>query len=307
MIEQPKAPTVSVGLAVYNEERYVRSAVESILAQTYEDFELIISDNASADRSYQVCEEYAQSDSRVRLYRNDRNLGAAPNFNRLYELGRGKYFKWAFSDDLLLPRFLEATVAVLEADDSAVSCMTRAANIDEHGNRFGHRGTDPLWSSDTKSERLLGALRGNRMAIHGVSRVSALDRTVLHGSFADSDGNLMVELALQGRIAIVDEELYQIRSHPSKSTVQLKDPRRRQGFYNTDKLRRASTPTVTSIVEHLKSVSRHVDNPASRVALGGRVLAWYIVHRPRHVLGDIRTVLKSGTVRLLPGSKPVSA
>ena len=85
---------VSIGLPVYNGEKYLEQALISILSQTYTDFELIISDNASTDRTQAICREYAAKDPRIRYYCNEENLGAAPNHNRVFELASGEYFKW---------------------------------------------------------------------------------------------------------------------------------------------------------------------------------------------------------------------
>ena len=301
-------PTVSIGLAVFNGASFVGEAIESILDQTWQDLELIISDNASVDDSFSICTEYARHDDRIRLYRNELNVGAAPNFNRMFHLARGKYFKWAFHDDVLLPRFLEATVAVLDADPSVVTCMTRAVRVDERRVRIGESVTDALWESDNASERLVGILRElKRMAIHGVSRVSSLERTALHGSYADSDVNLLAELALLGRIVVVDEELYQIRIHSEKSTVKFKDPRERQEFFNTDRLRRATTPTITSIVDHLRAIARHEKHLPLRLRYARIVLFWYLANRPRAVLGDLRVIAYRFLGRSGGRSKPVSA
>ena len=79
-------PRVSIGLPVCNGENYLKQALDSIMAQTYTDFELIISDNASTDRTAQICKEYANRDPRIRYYRNEKNLGAARNFNYVFEL-----------------------------------------------------------------------------------------------------------------------------------------------------------------------------------------------------------------------------
>ena len=104
------APKVSIGIAVFNGENFLESALRSILAQTFEDFELIISDNASTDRTADICEQYASQDGRVLYLRQPANLGAQPNYNLLVGQARGRYFKWAAHDDMLAPTFLERCV-----------------------------------------------------------------------------------------------------------------------------------------------------------------------------------------------------
>ena len=122
-------PAVSVGLPVYNGERYLAEAIESVLRQTFADFELVISDNASTDRTAEICRSFARADGRVRYHRNEANLGALPNFNRVFDLGRGRYFKWAAHDDVLRPELLRRCVDVLEDNRDAVVCESDALSL----------------------------------------------------------------------------------------------------------------------------------------------------------------------------------
>src|SRR5689334_17075101 len=96
-------PLLSIGLFVYNGERFIEKALDSILSQTFRDFELIISDNASTDHTGDICQAYAKRDDRIRYYRNQKNMGAGWNVRRVCELATGKYFKWAAADDMLEP------------------------------------------------------------------------------------------------------------------------------------------------------------------------------------------------------------
>jgi glycosyltransferase involved in cell wall biosynthesis len=92
-------PKVSIGVPVFNGENYLAQALESILAQDFADFEVIISDNCSTDKTPEICTSFAKRDSRVKYFRNDSNIGASPNYNRTFELSRGEYFKWCAHDD----------------------------------------------------------------------------------------------------------------------------------------------------------------------------------------------------------------
>ena len=93
-------PRLSIGLPVYNGEDFLAESLDSLLGQTYEDFELIISDNASTDGTADICRRYEKQDSRIRYIRQPRNLGCAPNHNVLVQYARGELFKWASHDDL---------------------------------------------------------------------------------------------------------------------------------------------------------------------------------------------------------------
>src|ERR1700734_92340 len=124
---------VSLGLPVHNGERFVKHAIQSVLDQTFTDFELIISDNASTDSTPDICEEFARQDSRVRYIRQEINIGAKANFNRVFEYSRGEYFKWVAADDVCGPRYLELTVAELDADPSVVLAHTLSRTINGKG------------------------------------------------------------------------------------------------------------------------------------------------------------------------------
>ena len=112
---EERVPTVSVGLPVFNGARYLAEAVESILGQTLEDLELVISDNGSTDATEELCRGYAADDRRVRYVRQPRNRGASWNFNEVFWLSRGRYFHWHPHDDVLEPAFLRLCVEALEA------------------------------------------------------------------------------------------------------------------------------------------------------------------------------------------------
>ena len=127
---------ISIGLPVYNGEDFLRATIDSILAQTFKNFELIISDNASTDSTEAICREYAAKDKRIHYYRNEHNLGAAPNYNRVFELSTGKYFKWAAHDDLYAPEYLEQCVKVLENNPSIVLCYSPVIFIDNQGKQL---------------------------------------------------------------------------------------------------------------------------------------------------------------------------
>jgi glycosyltransferase involved in cell wall biosynthesis len=113
MAKSMSKPLISAGLAVYNGEKYLSELLESVIAQTFSDFELIISDNASTDRTADICAQFAQQDSRVRYYRNSTNIGAHKNFNRAFSLGEGKYSIWMSHDDVFEPTHFEKCLGVL--------------------------------------------------------------------------------------------------------------------------------------------------------------------------------------------------
>lgn len=112
-----KNPTVSIGMPVYNGAKYIIEALDSLLTQTYTDFELIISDNASTDETQSICEEYARKDKRIRYIRQNENMGAAKNFQVVLDESVGEYFMWAAHDDRRDKLFLELCMNVLNENE----------------------------------------------------------------------------------------------------------------------------------------------------------------------------------------------
>jgi glycosyltransferase involved in cell wall biosynthesis len=212
-------PRLSIGLAVYDGEHFIRQTIDSLLAQTYRNFTLIISDNASGDRTESICRDYAERDARVRYYRNASNRGLVWNVNRVVELADGEYFKWAAHDDICAPSFVERCVEVLDRTPSAVLCYTDAVIIDEHGRRVHEYEDLCQATSDAAHERFQIALNnfGLSNPLYGVVRTSALRRTRMIGAYIASDAVLIAELALLGKIIKVPERLFYRRDHPQKA------------------------------------------------------------------------------------------
>src|SRR2546425_2356723 len=168
-----RRPRVSVGMPVYNGERYLAEAVDSLLAQTYEDFELIICDNASTDRTGEIARSYAARDTRVRYARNEKNLGAGGNFRRGFALASGEYFRWAASDDVCAPQSLARCVEVLDQEPAAVLAYPSTRFIDEHGRVTGECYDDRLHLQASRaSERFRQVLErlGLCNAVYGLMR-----------------------------------------------------------------------------------------------------------------------------------------
>ena len=125
---------VSVILPVYNGENFVREAIESVLGQTWRDFEFLILDNASTDRTPQICRAYADRDTRIRYYRHPKNLGAAANHNAGFQLSAGEYVKYIAHDDVWEPTLLEKSVRILDENPGVILVYPKTVLIDEMGN-----------------------------------------------------------------------------------------------------------------------------------------------------------------------------
>lgn len=216
-------PRVSIGLPVYNGERFLKEALDSLLAQTYTDFELIISDNASTDGTEQICRMYAVQDQRVRYYRNAKNVGVGPNFNRVFELSTGDYFKWASADDLCKPEHLSRCLDVLENDGSVVLACSKTAFIDASGRTLDI--TDPGWNlrSEAAHERLRYVIRAGHWVNphYGLIRTSALSKTRLIPTYPGGDYRFLAELSLRGKFVEIPERLFLRRIHPKAASQNL--------------------------------------------------------------------------------------
>ena len=105
-----ESPVVSIGLPVYNGESFVSEAIQCVLDQTFSDWELVICDNASTHRTVEICRQFADRDSRIRIYQNARNMGVCFNYSEVFRLSRARYFKWMAHDDLFKPRLIEACI-----------------------------------------------------------------------------------------------------------------------------------------------------------------------------------------------------
>lgn len=221
---RPPPPRVSVGVPVYNGERFVGRTLNGVLAQSFGDFELIISDNGSTDRTESICREYAARDARVRYSRFDVNQGVVRNFNRCVELARGELFHWQAADDLIAPTFLEKCVAALDADPSVVLAFARSQIIDEDDrpkrvNDYDADADNPR--PEVRFSRVinLDVRRHCAQEVYGVIRTAALRSTPLYEPFVRTDSILLARLALLGRFRAVEEPLFLNREHDERSVA----------------------------------------------------------------------------------------
>lgn len=219
-------PLVTIGLPVYNSERYVSESIDSLLGQTFRDFVLVISDNASTDRTADICQRYAKADPRVQYHRNPVNIGNPRNFNRVFALTKTPYLKWSTADDWWAPTFLEKALQVVESDPSVVLCYPQAVLVDgESGTRTDYHDCLHLVQDDPAAR--FSFLLSNIQKAHqhlGVIRTSALARTHLLGVHVGSDINLLAELTLYGKFYELPERLFFRRFHKDSGSWRRTDP-----------------------------------------------------------------------------------
>jgi glycosyltransferase involved in cell wall biosynthesis len=232
-------PRVSIGIPVYNGEEFLGEALDALLNQSYTNFELIISDNASTDRTADICERYQKRDSRIRYVRQPRNIGMIANHNFLVGEARGEFFKWASHDDLYAPNYLECCVTALDEHPSAVLAHSAGVLLNPAGERIGVISSPEGTASPQAVERMRARLfDGKGDWIYSVMRIATLRRTPLHPTYHGVEKTLITELALHGPFYQVPEESYFRRDHPYKQHratrdwSALLDPRRANRLRN---------------------------------------------------------------------------
>jgi glycosyltransferase involved in cell wall biosynthesis len=231
--------TVAIGMPVWNGEAFLSEAIEAILAQTYGDLELVISDNASTDATAEICHSYAKHDARIRYIRQQTNIGSAPNHNEVFRRSTCRYFKWAAHDDVLAPRFVEECVRILDYDEAVVLCSPATVLINEEGSPLpysaehnamvdssGHKWPlspekNPGLMSEDSADRFAAVLLNMSLCleIFGLMRRSALAKTSLQASHVGADKVVLAALSLIGRFYLLEETLFYRRCHPGQFSM----------------------------------------------------------------------------------------
>lgn len=290
-----KTPRVTIGVPVYNGEAFLGAAIASIAAQTFQDYEVIISDNASCDATEAICREYAARDARVRYVRNERNVGAARNFCQLVTLASGEYFKSANADDLCDPPLVAQCVAVLDAHPEVVLCYGKTTLIDDKGNSLGRYEDNLDLRQPRAADRFRLARRQMKLVniLQGVMRTSALRQTGQLGAYFASDLVLVPELTLYGQFHELSEFLFYRRMHAGASSSittvegewQYWDPLAGQG-------RKAPASTWRHHYEYARAVRRSPLPVGEKLELLLSVLRYAIADR-EDLLLELRQTVSS--------------
>jgi glycosyltransferase involved in cell wall biosynthesis len=228
------SPKVSIGLPVYNGENYIAEAIQLILAQTYTDFELIISDNASTDNTAEICAYFIAIDSRIHYFRNSENLGAGRNYDICFHKSRGEYFKWAAHDDMIRDDFLIETVTLLDNNPKAVLCGFNPEIVSANGTPkrtiLVHKTS---FASEQPSVRYKTAVNNGMLWLYffGLFRRSALVGSQLHGTFQASDQALLAEIVLRGHFIQSDESIFRFRRHKNNYSTSTYKDRKAAGIW----------------------------------------------------------------------------
>lgn len=198
---------VSIGMPVYNGEKFIRKALDSLLAQKFTDFEILISDNASTDATRNICEEYRQRDARIKYIRQEENIGPVENFKFVYDNTTADYFMFAAVDDLWNENYIDHMCRLLDYDEDAALAFSdfEIKNID---------GDDSVpidvSSSLSKSPFIRYMIRLFDMQphlIYGLFRRKYFQSTSFE-KFDFFDVQFGLSIVLQGKIRVANARLY---------------------------------------------------------------------------------------------------
>ncbi len=287
-------PKVSIGLPVYNGENFVAEAIESVLNQTFPDFELVISDNGSTDGTRRICEYYAALDKRIRYHRIERNQGAAWNFNHTFELSSGEYFKWLAHDDLIEPQFLERCVQVLDENPTVVLCYSQVRVVDEDASFIEDYDVTLSTDSPNLRERFRASLLEWQLCfdIFGLVRTCVLRRIGLMGNYGHADGVMLTRLVLIGPFHKVQERLMLSRRHRQQSMRIYgyegggNDYHRYAVWFDPKHSGRKTYPNWRMAWEYYRSIWETPLKLSDRVVFHGYMLRW-MRSRARNLLSDL--------------------
>jgi hypothetical protein len=289
-------PTVSIGLPVYNGERYLERAVRSILDQDFQDFELIIADNASDDATGAISERLAASDPRVRYHRNAENIGAARNFCLAFELARGRYFKWAAYDDWLEPTYLTRCVDVLDREPGTVLVFPGTNLYDESGSLLKQYRHPAGLTSEQVTQRFFHSLWNWKYAtaIFGLVRTEDLRKTRLLEPYKGSDRILFSELVLLGGVRELSDHLFN-----STETLSVRQGRG-NAWWTAQAQNRPTFDRWRLLGDYVALVARTPRfTIIQRLGMTGAVFAFFCRQWPRRALYDeLRAGARYGWRRL---------
>ena len=277
-----RCPRVTVGVPVFNGESFLAGALDSLLNQTFSDCEIVISDNASTDRTEEIGRAYAASNPRIRYYRSDANRGAAWNHNRVFELARGEYFKWNSVDDLCAPEFLARCVAALDQDPSAVMACSNVLEVDE----LGEAVKPGFIPSEAASASAVERFRRNIQTDHSCFHIYSLIRSrVLRqagplGSYTGSDRVLLSKLSLFGRCVLIPDTLLFNRDHPARFTRTFGE-KSHQGtvWFDSGAAARKLFPYWGEFRGYLEAISRCPLGWRGRLRCYSAMLEWLRYHK----------------------------
>ncbi len=278
-------PRVTIGLPVYNGEAFLGEAIQSVLDQTYQDFELVISDNGSVDGTAKISREFAARDSRIRYVRSPANRGASWNYNRTVELARGEYFRWLAHDDAFAQHLLKNSIAILDQKPNVVSCITWFTNIDESGNVIEIKRSTVRFDAPRPHERFrsMSEIRSSYDCeeVFGLTRIDILRKTKLIANYPDSDRTLIAELGLHGPFFEIQEPLFLHRLHTRSSVRANPSRQERAVWFDPSKEGKLVFPHWQQLGELFTTIHRSPLPVTEQFKCYSELLPWMIKTRRR--------------------------
>jgi glycosyltransferase involved in cell wall biosynthesis len=285
---------LTIGLPVYNGEDFLGESLESLLGQTYDDFELLISDNASTDGTAEICLRYARRDSRIRYIRQPYNIGLARNESFLMRQATGELFKLAAHDDLYARDLLKRCVEALDAHPEVVVAHCWEARIDQRGDVVEAMAYTVAASRPEAPERFRSMLfDGWDDYTYGVTRTSVLQRTHLCGSHHMADRSINVELSLHGPFYLVPDWLFFRREHVGQvAPYSVRERCARLDYRRADRLRHPIARLYAEYFwSYVSAIHRAPLSPVDKRECY-RIFALWLAGRARPVVG--RTIRREG-------------
>lgn len=265
-------PRVSISLPVFNGENYLEEAIRSVLVQTYEDFELIVTDNASEDRTQQICEDFASGDRRIVYFRNDTNLGAAPNYNLGWKKATGELFKWFAHDDRIAPGYLETTVNALDENPDAILCNTVVDYIGPDGEHLGYYASvmKDTFIDDTAARFATMIWRSHTCVdFFGLIRRDVMKDSLLHQAFSGADKAFLAQMSLRGKMLQIEPALNQMREHPNRYTRNTATSRAKLAWHDSTQSGGKDIPVMTLYRTYKELVETEALSDADRKSCRG--------------------------------------
>lgn len=293
------APLISVGLPVYNGEAQLAASLESLLAQTFEDFEIVISDNHSTDATERICREFVARDRRVHYVRSEKNRGVAWNYNRALELSTGRYFKWASSNDVHAPTFFRRCLDVLESNTGAVLAYTKTRLIDANGAVLQDYEDNLDLPGRDAPRRFRQYLERVRLcnALYGLMRPEIVRRTGKLGEFPGSDLVFLGELSLYGTFVEVPEFLF-CRRFVEESALRTSSLANWQEFFDPLGKGKVVMRTWRHQYEYLRAGLRSPLSIVDKVRVAGAVARDSVSVRD-HLLRELASAVKQQSRSIL--------
>jgi glycosyltransferase involved in cell wall biosynthesis len=220
-------PKVTVFIPVYNREQYIGAAINSILAQTFTNYELLLIDDGSTDRSVELMRSY--TDPRVRVVCNESNLGIPRTRNKGLQLARGEYIALLDSDDFAYPERLQKQVAFLDSHPGYAEVGSWSRAMDEQGRPLQKIKRQPVWPEEVQAQLLFRCCLSNRSIM---ARTAILQEYGYRNDYPRcQDYELHVRLTQRYKLGNLPQVLVLGRVHPEQITRQttgLGDAKKRE-------------------------------------------------------------------------------